>query len=282
MTTLTARTPAVLQADAALPARRPSPTAVASGSAMTILVRQARAELLKLVRAPDFVAPVVILPVVLFALFGSPAIGAFTDDGVALGPLLAASFTAYGVLGIVLFTFGEAVASERGQGWLRLIRATPLPGWAFVAAKLIAGLVLVLLFLTVMVPSATVLGVKLDPTSWARLGATVAIGGLALAPIGFIVGLLVRSNAAGAVALLMYLPLSYASGMWTPIRELPEVVQSIAHVLPTYHLNQLGHAAVGVPVGDVSGHILFLLATFAVGAGLSAAAYRRVAARQFA
>lgn len=265
----------------AMPARRASPTATASGGAWTIFRRQARAELLKLLRAPDFVAPVVLLPVVLFVLFGGPNVGSVTDEGIAIGPLLAASFTAYGVLGIVLFTFGEAVANERGQGWLRLIRATPLPGWAFVAAKLSAGLALVALFLTVMIPVAMVLGVRQDPVAWARLGFVVALGGLALAPIGFIVGLLVRPTAAGAVALLIYLPLSFASGMWTPVSELPDVVRSIAPLLPTYHLNQLGHAAVGVPVSDVPGHVIVLAATFAIGAGLAAAAYRRVAARQF-
>lgn len=280
MTTLTA--PVAAEASrAAMPTRRTSPTAVRSGSPSTILRRQARGELLKLLRAPDFVAPVVLLPVVLFALFGGPSVGVVTDEGIAIGPLLAASFTAYGVLGIVLFTFGEAVANERGQGWLRLIRATPLPGWAFVAAKLVAGVALVAILLAVMIPAATMLGVRMDAASWARLAIVVAVGGLALAPIGFIVGLLVRPSAAGAVALLVYLPLSFSSGMWTPISELPDLVQSIAPFLPTYHLNQLGHAAIGVPVGDVAGHALAVAATFLVGAGLATVAYRRVAARQF-
>jgi ABC-2 type transport system permease protein len=92
----------------------------------------------------------------------------------------------------------------------------------------------------------------------------------------------VRPNAAGAVSLLAYLPLSYASGMWTPIHELPEVVQRVAAFLPTYHLNRLAHAAVGVPVSDVGWHALYLIGTFVVAGGLAAVAYRRVAARQFA
>lgn len=268
-------------AGGAMPARRTSPSATPSGGRRTLVWRQSRGELLKLVRAPDFVAPVVLLPVVLFALFGGSAIGVVTDAGVDVGALLAASFTAYGVLGIVLFTFGDAVAAERGQGWLRLIRATPLPGWAFVTAKLAAGLALVVLFLAVMVPAATALGVRLDPAAWVRLGIAVAAGGLAVAPIGFIVGFLVRPSAAGAVALLLYLPLSYASGMWTPISELPDAVRSVAPFLPTYHLNQLGHAAIGVPVSDPIVHAAALAVTFVVGAGVAAVTYRRVAARRF-
>jgi ABC-2 type transport system permease protein len=96
------------------------------------------------------------------------------------------------------------------------------------------------------------------------------------------VGFLVRPAAAGAVALLAYLPLSYASGMWMPISELPEPVQALAPFLPTYHLNALGHAAVGLPTDDLALHVAWLLGTFVVGTIVAAAAYRRVAGRQFA
>lgn len=263
-------------------ARRPSPDAVASGGARQLLRRQARAELVKLLRAPDFVAPVVLLPIVLYTLFAGPSLSIVTDGGLAIGPILTASFTAYGVLGIVLFTFGDAVAAERGMGWLRLVRATPLPAWAFLAAKLVAGVALVVVFLAAMIPAATLLGGGVGPDGWARLAGVVVLGALAMAPVGFLVGFLVRPAAASAVALLVYLPLSYASGMWTPIDSLPEPVQALAPFLPTYHLNALGHAAVGLSDGDVLVHIGWLVGTFAVGSVLAAAAYRRVAGRQFA
>lgn len=262
--------------------RRLSPDAVPSGGARRILLRQASAELRKLLRAPDFVAPVVILPVILYALFAAPSLHIVTDGGIAIGPILTASFTAYGVLGIVLFTFGEAVASERGMGWLRLIRATPLPGWAFLGAKLVAGVALVAVFLAVMIPAATLLGGGVRPDGWLRLAGVVLLGALAMAPIGFMVGFLVRPAAAGAVALLVYLPLSYASGMWTPVEALPEPVQALAPFLPTYHLNALGHAAVGLPTADLGVHVAWLAGTFVVGAIIATVAYRRVAGRQFA
>jgi ABC-2 type transport system permease protein len=267
---------------AELPNRRLSPGAVPSGRAATIFGRQTRGELLKLLRAPDFVAPVVLLPVLLYALFGGPNLGIVTDDGLAIGPILTASFTAYGVLGIMLFTFGEAVASERGMGWLRLVRATPLPGWAFIGAKLAAGMALVGLLVAIMVPASIVLGAGVSPEAWVRLGLTVVVAGLALAPIGFLVGFLVRPSAAGAVALLVYLPLSFASGMWTPVDAMPAPVQAIAPYLPTYHFNALAHAAVGLPTPDLWVHVAWLVGTFIVAGGSAVWAYRRIVGRQFA
>lgn len=265
-----------------LPARRSSPDATQGGGAGALLARQSRGELRKLLRAPDFVAPVVLLPVVLYALFAGPSLGNVTDDGFAIGPVLTASFLAYGVLGVILFTFGEAVASERGMGWLRLVRTTPLPGWAFIGAKLVAGTVLIAMVVALMIAASTAFGVRMDAATWARVGATVLLGGMAMAPIGFLVGFLVRPSAAGAVALLVYLPLSFASGMWTPIEFLPEPVQAIAPYLPTYHLTQLAHAAAGVPTDDIAIHVAWLVGTLIVGGTAAVWAYRRVAGRQFA
>ncbi len=38
---------------------------------------------------------------------------------------------------------------------------------------------------------------------------------------------------------LIYLPMSFASGFWMPLRMLPHWLQVIAPALPTYHLAQL-------------------------------------------
>jgi ABC-2 type transport system permease protein len=262
--------------------RQLSPDAVRSGSPVRMLVAQARAELIKLLRAPDFVAPVVVLPVVLFVLFGSQAIGATLPDGTSFGAVIAASFTTYGVLGVVLFTFGEALAAERGQGWLRLVRATPLPGGVFVAAKFVAGLAIVALMVALMIAVTSVVGVGIGVDGWARIVAVSLLGAAAIAPIGFVLGLLVRPSAAGAVSLLLYLPLSYASGMWGPVDRLPEIVQAISPWLPTSHLASLAHAAVGLEAGSPVVHTAWLVGTCVVFGILALVAYRRVSGRQFA
>ena len=265
-------------------ARRPSPTAAPSGGPLRTFLAQARSELLKVLRAPDFVAPVVLLPIVLYVLFGSPALGQTMSNGVAVGPLVTASFTAYGVLGIAIFVFGEGLATERGQGWLRLVRATPLPGATFLLGKLAAAIALMGLFLVLMIVVSTVIGGGVSPSGWLLLAAATVLGGVALCPLAATLGLLVRPNAGGAVSLLLYLPLSYASGMWMPIETLPELLRTVAPVLPTYHLAELAQAAAMPSLGveGVAGHVAWLVGTFALGGAFAAAAYRRVAGRQFA
>ena len=51
--------------------------------------------------------------------------------------------------------------------------------------------------------------------------------------------LLVPANAAPGIVNLIYLPMSFVSGLWIPIQYLPHWLQRIAPALPTYHLAQL-------------------------------------------
>lgn len=260
--------------------RATSAAAEPSGRIGGMLFHQSRAELLKLMRAPDFVGGAVLLPVVLFVLFGANALGARLPDGTPLGPVIVASFTAYGLLGVVLFTFGESLARERGQGWLRLTRATPVPGPVFLIGKLVAGLAIGMTLILVMVLTATVFGAGIDAAAWLRIAALGLAGALALAPIGFLIGFLVSPGAAGAVALLLYLPLSFVSGMWSPVESLPAFVQTLAPNLPTYHYAQLVRTAV-VPATPWE-HVAWLALTFLVVGALAVVAYRRMVGRQFA
>ena len=40
---------------------------------------------------------------------------------------LLATMACYGVMGVAMFSFGVGIAMERGQGWLQVKRASPMP-----------------------------------------------------------------------------------------------------------------------------------------------------------
>src|SRR6266851_3019477 len=72
----------------------------------------------------------------------------------------------------------------------------------------------------------------------ALFGMTIA-GSISFASMGFLLALIVPANAAPAIVNLIYLPMSFMSGLWMPIQHLPHWLQRVAPVLPTYHLAQL-------------------------------------------
>jgi len=256
--------------------RRLSPNGVRSGGVGTMLWQQIKAEFLKLWRIPAFSVPTLLFPLLLFMLFAVPNATQTLPDGRTVGQYLLASFCAYGLLGVSFFSFGVGVATERGQGWGTLVRATPMPPWIYFTAKLVMGLLFACLILALLFPAAYIAGeVRMPPLQWVALFFTLVIGVLPLTTIGFALGYWAGPNSAAPIANLIYLPLSFASGLWQPLNTLPVFVQQIAPYLPPYHYGRIALYAVGVDDGQLLVHIAWLLGTAIVFTALAVWGYRR-------
>jgi ABC-2 type transport system permease protein len=263
-------------------ARRLSPTAIRSGQIGAMVLQQARSEFLKLWRIPMFSVPTLLFPILLFLLFAAPNASETLPNGTSLGKYVMASFAAYGVLGVAFFSFGIGVANERGQGWTRLVRATPVPPWVYFAGKVVMALLFAaLLLLMLFLVAALVAGVQMELGEWIALGVSLVLGMLPLITIGFALGYWAGPNSAAAIANLIYLPVAYASGFLMPVQVLPQFVQSITPYLPPYHYGQLAWRAVGVDDGQLGVHILWLMGTAIVFGLLAVWGYRRDNGRQF-
>jgi ABC-2 type transport system permease protein len=246
-----------------------------------ILARQAIAELRTNLRAPDFAAGVLALPIVLYLVFGAPRATEPMPGG-TVGAYLVVAFCIYGTLSVVLFGIGQAVADERGRGYVRLIRTTPLPTTAYLGAKLVLAAVLTVLSVVTVGIAGALTGSGLPLDRWAAMAGVLVLGGLAIAPIGFLVGFIVRPSAAGAVSLLLLFPLSLASGVFMTVESLPDVVRTISQVTPTYHLSELARDAAGYGVAsDPLPHIAWIVAWSVAGTLATLVAYRRLVGRQF-
>ena len=262
--------------------RHLSPTAIRSGQIGPMLLQQARSEFLKLWRIPMFSVPTLLFPILLFLLFGVPNAGETLSNGISVGKYVMASFAAYGVLGIAFFSFGIGVANERGQGWTKLVRATPMPTWVYFAGKVVMALVFAtLLLLILFLVAALIAGVRMPLGEWALLAVTLVLGMLPLVTAGFALGYWAGPNSAAAIANLIYLPIAYASGFLMPVQSLPPFVQSLTPYLPPYHYGQLAWRAVGLDDGQVALHIVWLIGTAVVFGLLAVWGYRRDNGRQF-
>ena len=68
--------------------------------------------------------------------------------------------------------------------------------------------------------------------------------------IGLFVGSIASGSAAPAIANLIYLPMSFLSGLWMPLAVLPAFIAKIAPTWPAWHLGRLALAAVGQAPGE--------------------------------
>ncbi|HTE66019.1 MAG TPA: ABC transporter permease, partial [Candidatus Binatia bacterium] len=206
-------------------------------------------EFLKLVRLPIFAATTIALPLMFYVIFGITFAGE-QARGVGVTTYMLVTYGAFGVIGAALFGFGVSVAVERGQGWMRLKRVAPMPPLAYFVAKVVMSLaVATIIVLAMFTLGAFVGGVRLDPQQWVAVGLALVAGALPFSAMGLAFGYLVGPNSAPAVLNLAWLPMAFASGLWIPISQLPDVVQSVAVALPPYHFVQLALGTIGASEG---------------------------------
>lgn len=222
-----------------------------------IYLLEAKLEFLKLWRMPAFAIPTLAFPVLFYAFFGLT----FKPPGAfSMATYLVATYGCFGVIGASLFGFGVGVAVERGQGWMLLKRASPMPPGAYFAAKIAMSVLFGSLIIAMLYTLGAVFGeVELALSSWALLATVHVLGALPFCAMGLALGYFAGPNSAPAVVNVIYLPMAFLSGLWIPIQVLPELVQSIARFLPAYHFAQLALKVIDADQGrPVVEHIAYL------------------------
>jgi ABC-2 type transport system permease protein len=211
-----------------------------------MLAAQIRAVLTFYWRVPAIAIFSIALPLMFFLFFGISFGHQSIGHGFTLGDQLMAQLAAYATGSVFTFNIGVGQSNRRAQKLDLLQRAAPLPGWIVILAEIVGGLVLALISVLCLFVFATLAGgVRLDAVTYGGLLLRVLLGGLPLLALGLAIGYGGGTNSAPALASLIYLPMSFASGMWIPIQELPKFLQKVALYLPTYHYTQLVLAPFG-------------------------------------
>lgn len=212
----------------------------------TIYLKEAKYEFLKNLRLRVYTLSVISFPVMFYVLFGLLLYAKGSIDDIHAPTYLLATYGTFGVMGASLFGTASGLASDRGLGWLQVKRASPMPPSAYFAAKIILSMIfstIVILFLFAL--GIGFGGVRMPILEMARLLATLVAGSLPFSAMGLAIGYFVGPNSAPSAINLIYLPMSFCSGLWMPFMFLPKFVQQIALALPSYHLAQLALGTVG-------------------------------------
>ncbi|MEM9234344.1 MAG: ABC transporter permease [Pseudomonadota bacterium] len=206
-----------------------------SASAGKAFINETGAELLKNLRAPEFLLPTLLMPAAFYTFFGIAMPGSADR-----APYLLATYGVFAVMGPSIFGFGVGVASERERGWFQVKRAAPAPALSYMSAKLVSTLIFASAALFPLYAMAGFLGgTELARMTWiALLGLHIAAS-IPFVLLGLTLGFTFGSNGAVAIANLLFLSLSALGGLWLPIFLFPEILQRVADFLPSYHLGEL-------------------------------------------
>lgn len=229
---------------------------------------EAKYESLRMLRAPAFAGPFLLIPVALYSFFGALIDPNSASANPNTPAYLFTGFSVFAVMGPALFGFGMSVALEREQGLLRLKRALPMPPMAYLAAKmLMAMLFSAITSITLIVAATSLSTLELSADRYLGVLAINMIGTLPFCAIGLFIGARVSGRTAPAVVNLAYLPMIYLSGLFIP---LPASIRFVALFSPAFHLNQLALSMAGVgSILSVAMHTAVLVGVTVLFSGLT-------------
>src|SRR6266853_81004 len=243
----------------------------------TIYFKEAKYEFLKNLRLRVYTASVISFPLMFYVLFGLVLNAREAIGGTGVPTYLIATYGTFGVIGASLFGTAAGLAADRGLGWLQLKRASPMPPFAYFAAKVITSMVFsTIIVLALFTLGISLGGVRMPAADFVRLLGTLAAGSLPFSAMGLALGYFTGPNSAPATINLIYLPMSFCSGLWVPIMFLPKMMQQVALVLPPYHLSQLALGVVGAGRNESAAtHWEVLLASTLICLGVARIGFQR-------
>ncbi|HEX6499508.1 MAG TPA: ABC transporter permease [Micromonosporaceae bacterium] len=227
-----------------------------------------RMEIRRLIRNRRLLLLSMLLPALVLLIFGSSA-KHDTLDGVTGAEYIMASMAVYAAM-VAATGSGGTIAVERGLGWNRQLRLTPLTPGRYVLSKVILSLLMAIPpTLVTFLVGALVLGVRLPAGQWLGIGVGAWLSTLPFAALGVALGYLARPDSAQQIGGLVITVLAAIGGLWIPITQMPATMRSIAKFTPTYWAGEIArgplfhHAVAGRAVG--------VLVAWAVGLALVAA-----------
>ena len=177
-----------------------------------------------------------VFPLMFMVIFASLDRGVHLKSlrGIPYDDFFVPGILAYGVIATTYVNMAIGTALLRDRGVLKRMQGTPLPRWAYVAAR-IGSTVVIVLAMTVITLTlgATAYGVHIRVSTLPGLIATLVLGTAAFTTLGIgITRFIPNADAAPVVVNLTVLPLTFISSIWYPPTGMPKVLTDIAKVFP--------------------------------------------------
>lgn len=225
-------------------------------------------ELRRMLRNRRTVVFSVVMPVLFFLIFGPGK--KYSDESAGHGNVTAFIMISMAVYGAMLATTGGGamVAVERGLGWSRQLRLTPLTAGAYIAVKVLIAMTLGGISVAVTYAAGALSGAHMDGPVWVETAVVAWVGSLVFAAFGVFMGYVLPSENVMQVVGPALALLAFLGGLFVPLSQMGAAFQAVAKVTPMYGLSQLVHAPLTgqSPGWAAVANVVVWLALFAGGA----------------
>jgi ABC-2 type transport system permease protein len=175
-------------------------------------------------------------PIMFLVIFASLDRGQHISSrgGIPYNDFFVPGILAYGVIATTFVNMAIGTAILRDAGVLKRMQGTPLPRWAYVAARILSTC-LIMAAMTIVVVGLGVAfwGLHVPGGALPGLIVTLLLGTACFTAIGIGITRFVPNAESGPVVVnLLVLPLTFISNIWFPTDTLPKALKEIANVFP--------------------------------------------------
>jgi ABC-2 type transport system permease protein len=218
--------------------------AMSIGRVLRAYFTDAKFEALRMLRAPAFAIPFLLIPAPLYLLFGVVMAAQSAAKTPGIYDFLFVGFCVMAIMGPALFGVGSTLAPERDAGLTKLKRALPAPAGSYLIAKFLMAMFFAALAMCTMIIAAKCAGrISFSNLQLLLLTVTLVVGALPFCALGLFIGAHFSGGAAPGITNLIYLPMIYLGGLFIP---LPGFLQKWVVVWPAFHLQQVAAAVIGM------------------------------------
>jgi ABC-2 type transport system permease protein len=247
-------------------------------SELALVLTQTRYALISTSRNPRAVVFSLLFPVILLVLFNEIFVSS-TDTVMVAGHTIdgqtyfTAGMIAYST-GLLCFTQPlVALTAQRERGQLKRLRGTPIPAWTFITAQVLRSVLLALFIGCVMLGMGIAFW-SVDLTARTVPGFLILLflGTGSLCALGVaMTSFTTTEDTASSIGPFTMVMLSFISGIFIPIDQLPGWLQEIGRIFPLYHLTQGlqlsisgARGGIGLNPDDVASLVLWGIAGIAI------------------
>jgi ABC-2 type transport system permease protein len=206
---------------------------------------QARTAVTVALRTPRALVFTIAFPLVLLVLFNSIFVNGGEETATLPNDLrldAAAYFTAgiiaYSVALSTFTTLAVSLTTQRERGQLKRYRGTPMPPWTFIVGQVGRATAQALAMATLLLAvGAIAYGIPVPGSTFPAFVLYVVLGTATLCSLGIALTAFTPTvDSASTIAPFSVVMLAFFSGIWIPVDQLPNWLETVGKVFPLYHL----------------------------------------------
>ncbi|APX72927.1 ABC transporter permease [Companilactobacillus allii] len=184
------------------------------------------------------------LPIIFYLLYSKVLVSNMPETDLRIWQMnYLISMVIYSCLLGSIITVANTLFEDKTSHFDILSRLTPLPQWQYYLSRILIFMLLNLISaISICLVGILVNNLSLSITTWTLIIFITIIGTLPLILVGILISLINNPTTVNILNNLVVFPLAIISGLWWPITIMPDWLQFIGKLMPTFELSSIDQA----------------------------------------